>query len=635
MMKKLMALLTAALMLAVMLPLTASAETYPTPEGYNDNDYQKLVTFFEIENEDGVKNGVSAFGDDYDPADPEKWEDGHKSIEWTDVDGELRVVSIDISWSSLYGALDFSGCTALEYLDCEQNNLTELDVSGCTALESLNCGRNNLTELDLTHNSALEYLDCYYNNFTELDLTHNTALDYLDCSSSSLTELDVSGCTALRTLGCSGNSFTELDVSGCTALETLLCDENNLTELDVTQNTALVSLSCSVNNLTELDVSGCTALAMLWCDGNKLAELNVSGCTALEYLDCEQNNITELDVSGCTALRFLRCSDSSIIELDVSGCTALRTLYCSGNSFTELDVTQNTELGSFECFGNNLTELDVTQNTELNSLYCGRNNLTELDVTKNTKLWRLDCSGNNITELDLTNQTELQYLYSSSTIENIEFIWFGTQYHVYAEGNGYVEINGSAEENQDFEMEEILMASAEPMDGYAFLGWYDAEGNLVSTEDEIDLLTIGETTLEARFEETEDPTDPTDPEGDISAEANEYGEVQYVHNEEDDSLTLNMTASDEAYGVRNIYINGVLVATTSEDTYVIDNISSYADENGNIEIYVEFAQSEGGEEPIDPDDPPKTGTDSMVGMAIALMLIGAAIVLIRRRQTAR
>ena len=57
-MKKLMALLTAALMLVVMLPLTASAETYPTPEGYNDNDYQKLVTFLEIENGDGVKNGV-------------------------------------------------------------------------------------------------------------------------------------------------------------------------------------------------------------------------------------------------------------------------------------------------------------------------------------------------------------------------------------------------------------------------------------------------------------------------------------------------------------------------------------------------------------------------------------------------
>ena len=33
---------------------------YPTPEGYNDNDYQKLVTFLELENEDGVKNGVLA-----------------------------------------------------------------------------------------------------------------------------------------------------------------------------------------------------------------------------------------------------------------------------------------------------------------------------------------------------------------------------------------------------------------------------------------------------------------------------------------------------------------------------------------------------------------------------------------------
>lgn len=300
-----------------------------------------------------------------------------------------------------------------------------------------------------------------------------------------------------------------------------------------------------------------------------------------KYLDCEQNNLTKLDVSGGTALTSLSCGSNNLTELDLSQNTALEELYCTDNNFTELDLTQN---------------------TSLTTLYCGY-----------------------ITELDLTNQT-MEGLYVRAY--EVEFIWKwnnGTRYHIYAEGSGFINIDG-------YFSNDGLMAYRTAENGCAFLGWYDAEGNLVSTEDKIDLLTIGETTLEARFEETDDPTDP---EGDISAEANEYGEVQYVHNEEDDSLALNMTASDEAYGVRNIYINGVLVATTSEDTYVIDNISSYADENGNIEIYVEFAQSEGGEEPIDPDDPPKTGTASMVGMAIALMLIGAAIVLIRRRQNAR
>ena len=554
MMKKLLALLTAALVLAVMLPLTASAETYPTPEGYNDNDYQKLVTFLEIENEDGVKNGVLAFGEGYAPDDPETWKTAsyydyieepvysqEKGVSWTVIGGEQRVSLVYIGSTAVTGALDISGCTALEYLYCNNNNLTELDVTQNTALEYLICFNNNLTELDVTQNTALERIDCYNNALTELDVTQNTALEYLNCFN---------------------NNLTELDVTQNTALEVLYCRSCSLTELDVTQN------------------------------------------TALEYLDCYENNLTELDVTQNTALRYL---------------------YCYENNLTELDVTQNTALERIDCYNNALTELDVTQNTALWILHCYENNLTELDVTQNTGLWSLNCSDNNLTELDLTNQV---YLYEIETgeLKNIEFIWNATPYHVYADGHGYIDVDGYDD----------LFASAKPMDGCAFLGWYDAEGNLVSTEDyDMDLLSIEVTTLEARFEETDDPTDPTDPEGDISAEANEYGEVQYVHNEEDDSLTLNMTASDEAYGVRNIYINGVLVATTSDDTYVIDNISSYADENGNIEIYVEFAQSEGGEEPIDPDDPPKTGTASMVGMAIALMLIGAAIVLIRRRQTAR
>ena len=57
-MKRLMAILMTVLMCAMMLPMVASAETYPTPAGYNDNDYQKLVAFFETEDEDGVKNGT-------------------------------------------------------------------------------------------------------------------------------------------------------------------------------------------------------------------------------------------------------------------------------------------------------------------------------------------------------------------------------------------------------------------------------------------------------------------------------------------------------------------------------------------------------------------------------------------------
>ena len=54
--------------------LDESTTRYPTTEGYNDHDYQKLVAFLEQTDEEGVKNGEK-LSEDYDPNDPETW--GH------------------------------------------------------------------------------------------------------------------------------------------------------------------------------------------------------------------------------------------------------------------------------------------------------------------------------------------------------------------------------------------------------------------------------------------------------------------------------------------------------------------------------------------------------------------------------
>ncbi|MBR3459728.1 MAG: leucine-rich repeat domain-containing protein, partial [Clostridia bacterium] len=197
----------AVLNVASTLPVFALAESttrYPTPEGYNDHDYQKLVAFLEQTDDEGVKNGEKC-SDNYDPSDPETWGTyywGNQSFQWIESDGELRIQSISVSPKRLCGTLDVSGCTALEYLECDYNNLTTLDVSGCTALEHLECDHNNLTTLDVSGFTALKYLYCYNNNLTTLDVSGCTALMYLDCYYNNLTTLDVSGCTALEYLHC-------------------------------------------------------------------------------------------------------------------------------------------------------------------------------------------------------------------------------------------------------------------------------------------------------------------------------------------------------------------------------------------------------------------------------------------------
>ena len=99
-------------------------------------------------------------------------------VEW---DENGRLIGLDISERSLTGTLDLSNCSALTYLNCYGNDLTEINLSGCSALQVIWCGRNSLTSLDATDCVALEALYCDYG---------------------SLETLDVSGCLALQTLYC-------------------------------------------------------------------------------------------------------------------------------------------------------------------------------------------------------------------------------------------------------------------------------------------------------------------------------------------------------------------------------------------------------------------------------------------------
>ena len=249
-------LITAALLLVCMTPLAVFADNtrYPTPGGYNDNDYQKLVTFLELEDESGVRNGEK-ISENYDPQDPTTWE----GTTWENG----NIFQIDFYDRNLIGKLDVSNCTELVELDCSYNQLTELDISNNTALVELYCGYNQLTELDVSNNTALVHLYCGDNQLTELDISNNTAMWYLYCGNNQLTELDVSNNTALMELGCSDNQLTELDISNNTALEHLRCDNNQLTELDISNNTAMWILSCRNNQLTSLNLESSYSLSFL------------------------------------------------------------------------------------------------------------------------------------------------------------------------------------------------------------------------------------------------------------------------------------------------------------------------------------------------------------------------------------
>ena len=138
---------------------------------------------------------------------------------------------------------------AVKWINCSERQIEKLTgIEYFTALTYLNCRGNQLTELDVRENKALTELDCMGNQLTELDVRENKALTGLYCNMNQLTKLDVRENKVLRQLCCSVNQLTELNVSQNTELKNLQCAENQLTSLDV-ENTKLAPENANDNGL--------------------------------------------------------------------------------------------------------------------------------------------------------------------------------------------------------------------------------------------------------------------------------------------------------------------------------------------------------------------------------------------------
>ena len=103
----------------------------------------------------------------------------------------IGVTNLDPDFQNIADLTGIEDFTALTYLSCMFNNLTNLDVSQNTALFQLVCNYNQLTSLDLSQNTALYNFTCSSNQLTSLNVSQNTALTQLNCDYNQLTSLDV------------------------------------------------------------------------------------------------------------------------------------------------------------------------------------------------------------------------------------------------------------------------------------------------------------------------------------------------------------------------------------------------------------------------------------------------------------
>lgn len=249
-MKKLFIFLLVMVLTLGMLPTVALAADGDS-DGYDDNDYAKLQAFLNQPSAiSGLSNGQS-LNAGYAADDPATW----TGVVWNE-DAAKRVVSIgeDYSWQykSFAGALDLSGFTALNYVNCAgYNHLTALEITGDTALNTLICFDSSLTALDSGTNTQLFTLNCNDNPLGSLDISANTALRDLYCQNDQLATLDISHATSLYYLDCSKNQLVTLDISA-NSLAYLFCNGNKLTTLDASTNTGLVYVNTSGNQLQQI-----------------------------------------------------------------------------------------------------------------------------------------------------------------------------------------------------------------------------------------------------------------------------------------------------------------------------------------------------------------------------------------------
>ena len=135
--------------------------------------------------------------------------------------------------------------TNLQYLSITSNpNLAKLEVSDCSSLREIDVSGGDM----INGRGAL----------TELNVSGCTKLETIDCNFNQLTKLDISGCINLYKLICSDNQLAGINTDGCLSLDIMDCRNNKLTELDLSQAINLTFLEANGNpGLKTLDISYC------------------------------------------------------------------------------------------------------------------------------------------------------------------------------------------------------------------------------------------------------------------------------------------------------------------------------------------------------------------------------------------
>ena len=288
-------------------------------------------------------------------------------------DTEIAAVKkIDCKGRAITNLKGIEYFTALEYLYCYDNELTELDLRRNTKLKELNCSTNRLTVLDLSQNPKLKRVICSDNALTALNLSSN----------SKLTDLNASG--NIREITLTGNTFdlsslTGFDVSKARNWQGGTVSGNTLT---VDGNAAVVAYSYDLGYPgTELDDAEKDVIFTLAIAGRDtdidINKTNFPDKDFRELLLDKEANIDRNQDGKLSTWEIALVQDIDVYDMEIADLTGieyfteLKYLDCAGNHLTSLDLSRNTKLAELDAKNNTYTINPVNDRFYLDSLPAG------------------------------------------------------------------------------------------------------------------------------------------------------------------------------------------------------------------------------------------------------------------------
>ena len=426
----------------------------------------------------------------------------------------LQILKVNGNAASV---LDVTGCSSLKKLYAQNSTFSELHVTGLGSLEEVRIENNHLTDLDLTGLTSLRALSCYGNQLHTLDARPAAVLEVLQADSNGMESLLVEGLGNLKTLHCQNNNLQQISLSGLGALEEFNAANNSLTELIVDEATALKTVLAGNNQLSGEFRFGTAKQVSV--ENNQITNL-IGAEENIAYLNFNNNQLTSLKMDSAAPERvYGNGNNLSLLQFgDVSN---LKTLYCAENhlAWTEsgkaLDLQlspQTIELKrkyDGEKYWTDLNEVLTPQQLQRTEVLMGENSqIASFDKESGKVFYTGPASALEyyFTAGDVgEDEGNARMLVQAKLTEETVTPPQEEKFHVTIKTNdnsmGTVTIDSADGSYKKGEKAEVIAVANE---GFRFVNWTDAEGNVISDSNPYVFEVTKDLDLTANFEKIED-----------------------------------------------------------------------------------------------------------------------------------